>query len=86
MIADIRTINTLYLAVLLLCLDNKEFTDLSKHLGNFFEGIVKKCKAVPNPLENVSAEVITEVDSIFKKYILTPPNNQIQPPAGGVPL
>jgi hypothetical protein len=64
-IYDIRAFNLLYLGVLLLSLDHKEswiFTNLIKNL-------VEKFKTVRDPLLNVRAEYINEVDRIFRSYL-----------------
>jgi hypothetical protein len=67
-ISDIRTINNLYLPLFLLSMD-LEF-EISKKLENLF---TSKSKKEINYLENVSAEVMNEVDLIIRNYVIVDP-------------
>jgi hypothetical protein len=67
-ISDIRTINNLYLPLFLLSMD-LEF-EISKKLENLF---TSRSKKEINYLENVSAEVMNEVDLIIRNYVIVDP-------------
>jgi len=61
-ITDIRTVNTLYLGLLLLSLDYRDSVELFPKIYNLFANLITCCKSKVVDLENVRSEVITEVD------------------------
>lgn len=67
-ITDIRGINVLYLAFLMLSLDRKEEISLVNFFKVRVEKLKEKCNK-KNPLKDVRAEYINEVDKIFKNYV-----------------
>ena len=72
LITDIKTINTVFLAILLLSLDYK--LELTKLLDLMFQ---KFCTGKKKDfLKDVSTEVITEVDSILRNYAAPSSQNQ----------
>lgn len=79
-ISDIRSVNTLYLALLLLSLDYKDSLDLFPKILDFIYNLFTCCFSKPKAdARNASAEVINEVDLIFRKYIVSA--NYLQPNA-----
>ena len=61
-VTDIRSVNTLYLGLLLLSLDYRDRVELFPKIYNLLASLFTACKSIKIDLENVSAEVINEVD------------------------
>ena len=80
-ISDIRTITNLYLPLFMLSMDSQ--LEFSVYIEKLFIMISKACctKKLKDPLENVSTEVMDEVDLIFRNYVIIDPTKQALPGA-----
>ena len=80
-ISDIRTITNLYLPLFMLSMDSQ--LEFSVYIEKLFIMISEACctKKLKDPFENVSTEVMDEVDLIFRNYVIIDPTKQALPGA-----